>query len=112
MASKTSHKNRPKSATAVASIGIMPPNNEATIWSRLLQPEHSTWTPEAAHSILELDFTPADRNRMRELTAKNQDDTLTAADRTELEEYLRVGYILDLMQSKARLSLKKSDHSL
>lgn len=95
----------------MAHIRIMPPNNEATIWSRLLQPENSTLTADAARSILELDFSSADRDRMHELAGKNQDETLTAAERTELEEYLRVGYLLDLMQSKARLSLKKSAHS-
>lgn len=108
MASKTTKKNWPTSPTEVASIGILPPNNEVTIWSRLLQPADRTLTPEAARSILELDFSPTDRNRMHELSVKNHDETLTAAERTELEEYLRVGYLLDLMQSKARLSLKKS----
>ena len=38
---------------------------------------------------------------------KNQDDALTPAEKTELENYLRVSYFIDLMHAKARLSLKK-----
>jgi hypothetical protein len=44
---------------------------------------------------------------MHELAVKNQEDKLTAKERTELENYRRVSFLLDLMHSKARRSLKK-----
>ena len=44
---------------------------------------------------------------MHELVVKNQDDKLRAKERTELENYRRVSFLLDLMHSKARRSLKK-----
>ena len=44
---------------------------------------------------------------MHELVTRNQDDKLTAKEKTELENYRRVSFLLDLMHSKARKSLKK-----
>ena len=48
-----------------------------------------------------------DLDRMHELAVKNQDDELTAKEKKELENYRRVGFLLDLIHSKARRSLKK-----
>ena len=48
-----------------------------------------------------------DLDRMRELVAKNQDDRLTPAEKDEMANYRRVSFLLDLMHSKARRSLKK-----
>ncbi|MBV8076429.1 MAG: hypothetical protein JO284_08530 [Planctomycetaceae bacterium] len=45
---------------------------------------------------------------MKVPSAKAQEGTLTKAERAELEEYLRVSDLLALLQSKARLSLKKA----
>ena len=44
---------------------------------------------------------------MHELAVKNQDDLLTPQEKAEMENYRRVGFLLDLMHSKARRSLKK-----
>jgi hypothetical protein len=41
------------------------------------------------------------------LVTRNQADALTPAERSELESYLRVGSFIELLQAKARLSLKK-----
>ena len=43
---------------------------------------------------------------MMELADKNNRGTLSAAERQEMEKYARVGNFLDLLQAKARLSLK------
>jgi hypothetical protein len=44
---------------------------------------------------------------MHELAAKNQDARLTPREKKEPENYRRVGFLLDLMHSRARRSLKK-----
>jgi hypothetical protein len=44
---------------------------------------------------------------MHELVVKNQDDLLTPQERAEMENYRNVGFLLDLMHSKARRTLKK-----
>ena len=44
---------------------------------------------------------------MHDLVTKNQDGKLTAKENHELENYRRVSFMLGLMHSKARRSLKK-----
>jgi hypothetical protein len=46
-----------------------------------------------------------------ELSAKAQKGTLTPEERAELDEYIRVGYELAILQSRARLSLKRANRS-
>ena len=43
---------------------------------------------------------------MHELSAKAQEGTLTRSEQAELDNFERVGHIVNLMQSKARRSLK------
>jgi hypothetical protein len=81
-------------------------NSEAAIFSRVLEPEKPMLSPDAARSILALDFTTADRERMNALAAKARTGTLTTDEDEELESYLRVGDLLAIMQSKARRSLE------
>lgn len=89
----------------------MPRNTEGAIWSRLLWPGNKTLTLEAARSLLRLEFAPEDQDRMHELAAKAREGLLTAAEQNEITEYERVGNLLGLMKSRARLRLKKSAHS-
>lgn len=79
---------------------------EAAILSRLIQPERADLSPEAAQSILKIDFDDQDRARMHELSVKAQGGMLTDAEHAEVESYRRVGRLLDLMRSKARRSLQ------
>ena len=69
-------------------------------------------SPHAAEAILSMEFTEADRERMRQLADENNKGTLTADELVEMEGYRRVGTFLGLMQSKARLLLRKEalDH--
>ena len=60
-----------------------------------------------AEALLKLDFDQTDRDRMHELAVKNQEGSLTKAEEEELNSYRRIGYFVDLMRSKARISLKK-----
>ncbi len=83
------------------------PNSEAAILGRVIQPDRDNLSTAAARALLQLEFTAEDRRRMHELALKNQDDGLTAAERRELDDYLRVGRLLDLLAAKARLALKK-----
>lgn len=83
------------------------PGSDAAIMSRVLKPEGDDLSAEAAKSLLRLRFDPRDLDRMHALVTKNQDGRLTAAEQAEMESYRRVGFLLDLMHSKARRSLKK-----
>jgi hypothetical protein len=83
-------------------------SHEAEILSRLIQPEKSDLRPEVAEYILDLDFRPSDVDRMNELAQKAAAGTLSADESSEIEGYRHIGHFLALMQSKARLSLKRS----
>ncbi len=82
-------------------------NTQATIWDRVIEPEREDLSPDAARSILRLDFRAQDRERMLELAAKGQAGTLLPIEVAEAEEYRRAADVLALLQSKARRSLKR-----
>ena len=83
-------------------------NSEVSILNRILRPDAPTFSREAAQDILTLDFDQADKDRMRELSAKSRAGTLTAKEEAEAGKYELVGHLLNIMQSKARRSLKNS----
>jgi hypothetical protein len=51
-------------------------------------------------------LTEGATDRIRDLLQKNNAGTLSPAEKSNLDKYLRVGQFLDLMQAKARLSLR------
>ncbi len=67
----------------------------------------TTGRDDLLHDPLKLDFDPTDRDRMHELAARGQEGSLSKAEEEELDSYRRIGYFVDLMRSKARLSLKQ-----
>lgn len=85
--------------------------SEMAILRRVIDPEHPSFSVEAAHAILRLKFNAADRARINALAAKNRAGKLTAAEDEELDNYIRVGQTLGILQSKARRSLKNNGAS-
>ena len=80
--------------------------SEAAIFGRVLGPGRATLSAAAAKSILALDFSRADLDRMRLLLAKAKQGKLTPAEQAEIDNYERVGHMISLMKSKARCSLR------
>jgi hypothetical protein len=83
-------------------------STSATILERLIMPDKDDLSVEAARSLLRLDFAQFDHERMEELSAKAGTGDLTAIEKEELEEYLRVADLLAILQSKARTALKRA----
>jgi hypothetical protein len=81
--------------------------SDVAILGRVIEPDMPTLAPEVARALLTLDFNPADKARMRQLSAKAREGTLTSDERAEVDNYERVGHLLNIMQSKARRSLKR-----
>jgi hypothetical protein len=81
-------------------------NTPLAIWERILTPDPAM-PPETACYLLRLDFTPADHARMEDLSGKAEAGTLTPAEQAELDDYVRVGHQLALLQSKARVALRQ-----
>jgi hypothetical protein len=79
---------------------------EADILDHVVSPDQPGLPPESARAILELKFDQTARERMKDLAEKNRAGALSEAERMELEKYLRVGQFLNLLQAKARVSLR------
>jgi len=78
------------------------------ILGRVIDPQNPSFTREAAQSVLGLQFPVSDVNRMNELAEKARGASLEVTETEELNSYLLIGAVLDLMHSKARISLKKT----
>jgi hypothetical protein len=76
------------------------------ILRRVVDPEQPFLSAEAARAILRLRFRASDRARMNRLAAKNRQGKLKPEEERELDNYIRVGQTLGILQSKARRSLK------
>ena|SRR5882724_447224 len=79
---------------------------ETAILTRAIQPDNHNLSATAARALLRIQLHPHDRQRLHELLGKNQEDTLTTDERGELESYLHVGMLVDLLQAKARAALR------
>lgn len=80
--------------------------SELAILTRVLEPEKPSFSSAAARAILDLHFHEADKIRMHELSVKAQEGGLSRREQAELDNFERVGHVINLMQSKARRSLK------
>ncbi len=69
--------------------------------------ERLVLSPEKAEAIMSLDFAPEDRERMQLLMERNNQGTLTDAERAEMEGFRRVGTLLGILQARAQLALSK-----
>lgn len=83
-------------------------NVEKSIWDRVIEPAWDGLDPSAAGALLKLRFREADVTRMNELAALARDGTLDAGQQEELDTYMKIGNVLAILQSKARLALKSS----
>ncbi len=81
------------------------PLTEADILSDIVAPGEPTLNREFARAVLSVRFNDSATEKIRELLQKNSAGTITAAEKADLEKYMRVGQFLDLMHAKARLSL-------
>jgi hypothetical protein len=82
-------------------------STEAAALARMIHPERDDLPGDMAQALLRFQLDRQDLERMHELAVRNQDDALTPAERDELEGYLRLSLMVDLMHAKAQLSLQK-----
>jgi len=83
-------------------------NTEAAILTRVIHPERADLPEDAAEAVLKLfSLDQGDSDRLHDLLVRNHYDASAPAEKDELEAYLRVSMMIDLMHAKARYSLKK-----
>ncbi len=80
--------------------------SEAAIFARVWEKTNGGLAPRLARHIVKLGFTEEDKGRMHELTVKNQEGIISLAELQELDNYIKVGDLLAILQSKARKVLK------
>jgi hypothetical protein len=101
LTTKVDERRKPMHQTHVAT------EHRPSVLSRVIRPDRSDLSAEAARSILKLTFEQQDLDRMHDLAVRNQEGGLSRGEQEELADYRQAGLVLDLLKSKARLSLKK-----
>jgi hypothetical protein len=76
---------------------------ESALLERLILPRTGSLPAEAAKYFLALDFPASDRDRVKVLSAKARDGTLSDTEQEQLDGYVFLSDLLALLQSKARL---------
>ena len=80
--------------------------SEMAILRRIVDPEEPFPSEEVARAVMRWTFCPADVRRMNRLAEKNRGGKLSPAEEQLLNNYIRVGQTLGILQSKARQSLR------
>lgn len=83
------------------------PNTEAAILARMILADEDPISHEVALYLLSMRSPASDEERVNELSAKAQAGSLTDAETRELDSYLHIGYLLGVLQAKARGRLKQ-----
>jgi hypothetical protein len=79
---------------------------ETTAFDRSVRPVLELVFPEKADAILNFRPDPALQNRIDELASKSTEGTLTAAELSEFEGYVRANNFIAILQRQARQLLK------
>ncbi len=80
----------------------------AGIWIRLFRSIEPAISAEAARAILAIKFPPEDIARAHELAAKARAGQLSQAEHEEVDVYGKLGSILGILHSIARVTLRDS----
>ncbi len=81
---------------------------DSRIMAEVVESQEGDFEPDVARAIISLRFSPVQNEQMRQLADKQNRGELTEEERDQLESYRRVGNFLALLQSKARLALRRS----
>jgi hypothetical protein len=88
----------------MATASVSPTDSD--IFAAVIAPDRPGFSPEAARSLLNLQFTREQQARIHELLDKSGAGTLDPDEQTELDVYGRVGNFLSFVHAKARLTLQ------
>jgi hypothetical protein len=77
------------------------------IWQRALEFQGEI-APSAARALLKIEFSERNQVLMDELSAKARAGKLTLSEQSILDTLEKLGCLLDIIHSKARLVLKKA----
>lgn len=84
----------------------MSAGSEAAILSRVIEPDKPELPAHVARVMLQWRFSANDRRRMHDLLERAKAGKLTRREKSEAQNYERVGHLLSVLKSKACTSLK------
>ena len=87
-------------------IETMVAKAEQDVFDRLLA-QWDDFDADAAKKLLRLKLSKTDVTRMHKLSAKARAGSLTPAEESELDMYIDLGRTIAILQSKARIRLKR-----
>jgi hypothetical protein len=90
----------------------IPAQTESAILARIIQSEERELTPENARYLLSMKLPAADEERVNELSEKARAGELTPEETQELQGYIHIGFLLGVMQSKARRVIRRDEFSI
>lgn len=76
-------------------------NTSATILARALSAGSQDMSLELANYLLSIQLDPADARRANELADKARSGALTASEESELDEYRRIGRVIETLRLRA-----------
>jgi hypothetical protein len=80
-------------------------NTQSMILSRALSTSSESMSEELARYLLAIKLDPVDESRANDLAAKAREGVLSAAEQIEMEEYRRVGRVMEILRLRARKAL-------
>jgi hypothetical protein len=86
----------------------VPADPFSTILARAIANGRGTMSPAVARQVLKFGFSQADQDRMTDLMGRNNEGRLSPDEKAELFEFARVGNFLAILQSHARMALKRA----
>ena len=81
--------------------------SQTSILARLFEARQDQMSREVAEFLLSICFDQRDIERVNELSELAREGKLSRAEEAELDNYIRADNVLAILQSKARLALKR-----
>ena len=85
---------------------LSPTINQVEVLARSIDRAGTQMAPEVARYFLDLQLSEADRQTLDALAEKSRLATLTPTEQADLDEYRRVGRLVELMKVKAQVAMK------
>jgi hypothetical protein len=85
---------------------ISPAINQVQVLARSIDRAGAQMSPEVARYFLDLQLSDADRRSLDAMAEKARQGALTPAEQADLDEYRRVGRLVELMKVKAQAALQ------
>jgi hypothetical protein len=80
--------------------------NQVEVLARSIDRAGAQMSPEVARYFLDLQLSDVDRGTLNALAEKSRQGSLTPAEQADLDEYRRVGRLVELMKVKAQVALQ------